>query len=354
MKTVYILGAGASRFAGFPTSQELLPFLKRELTQRVDLMTRESGNQWRSAVDQVITFLTGHTPVSHQLDIELIATLIDLVTARNGVLGSLDLRGFDLPVVRCGFARLITSAFQQHSLAIRNNIFEEVEKRLGLYRDHVRKVIDAWAARLVPGDTIITFNWDLLHEMILSDFNKWNYHDGYGFHDPGVTVPRSQTLILKLHGSCNWAPRNSQDPKPFVQYAAQFFPSLSGLDLDESGLPLGVGADHGEALILPSYLKSPADHTVLLHIWARAAQALRDAAKVTVLGYSLPPADGPTRTMVSLALQDNKYLDAVEVVVGGDDEAHKRWIDFCNVSGKHTKCFAQTFEEFVLSPVCTQ
>ena len=160
-------------------------------------------------------------------DLELISTLIDLSEKNPGVLGAVHLP--DLRAARYGFARLVTSAFQWHSMRVGAWIFNETEnERLDwsgrpLNRRKFLDVIQAWANLVNGGDTIITFNWDLLHEMILFKSEKWDHGKGYGFQFRPARAIQSRVIVLKLHGACNWALR-STDEKPFVDYADQFFP----------------------------------------------------------------------------------------------------------------------------------
>ena len=80
-----------------------------------------------------------------------------------------------------------------------------------------RNILDS----LRPGDTILTFNYDLVIEESFSSASLWNPRDGYGTHLPGITKdwsrkwlqqrkdtkpPKSTLLLLKLHGSLGWAP----------------------------------------------------------------------------------------------------------------------------------------------------
>jgi hypothetical protein len=220
-----------------------------------------------------------------------------------------------------------------------------------LDRDYVQRVMHAWANRVNSGDTLITFNWDPLHEMILWNAQKWHYQDGYGFRVPSrAPEALSSVLTLKLHGSCNWALRHRGDRHPSIEYIAELFPGASDGDTD---MPLGASADHGESLILPSYLKAPTQTPSLHTVWAQAADVLRHAENVIVLGYSLPLADVPTRAMVSLALNHNKNLGTIRVVLGyPQDEstlgAYERWEDFCAVVSKGVERVYKTFEDFVL------
>ncbi|MCK5241027.1 hypothetical protein KAR34_01125 [bacterium] len=65
---------------------------------------------------------------------------------------------------------------------------------------------------LKPGDTIISFNWEILLEEALDRTDLWKFEDGYGFRFRGlvgkVNRPEqengSQITVLKPHGSINW------------------------------------------------------------------------------------------------------------------------------------------------------
>ena len=66
-----------------------------------------------------------------------------------------------------------------------------------LYRQFAKEVIQ-------PGDTVITFNYDVSLERELRRAGKWGIRDGYGF-DLGVdSLLPSAIKLLKLHGSTNW------------------------------------------------------------------------------------------------------------------------------------------------------
>ena len=334
MGTVYILGAGASHFACFPLAGGLWQFLQRELDQTKNEVIKRHGSQCRALVERVSEFIQKDKPPLCPPDLEMIFTLIDLVEIQGGVLGSLDFRGFDLYAARYGFASLVTDAFQGHS--------SDVQKWL----EDKSRVAQAWAGTVNRGDTIISFNWDLLHEMILFKKGKWNYQDGYGFPAQRQTQGQgSPILILKLHGSCNWALQHPDDPSPSVDYIAQFFEFA-----DPNGNFTST-SDHGESLILPSYLKDPSQKPSLHTVWKQAYNALREATEVIVLGYSLPLADVPTRTVMSLALRQNMTLDVINVALGDPltaGDAYRRWSDFCGHLAKRINPIYKTFEAFVL------
>jgi len=88
-----------------------------------------------------------------------------------------------------------------------------------------------------------------------------------------------------------------------------------------------------------------------LSVWQQASEAIKVAERVIVIGYSLPPADAPTRTTLSLALRQNESLKTVSVVLpkpDSKDDAHARWREFCSSARKSVQPIYKKFEEYVL------
>ena len=78
--------------------------------------------------------------------------------------------------------------------------FSEIQNGVALksstYRDFARNLV-------VPGDCIITFNYDVSLDRELKRAGKFEMGDGYGFLMENL--PReSATKVLKLHGSTSW------------------------------------------------------------------------------------------------------------------------------------------------------
>ena len=156
--------------------------------------------------------------------------------------------------------------------------------------DDVRnRVLEAWAQRFEEGDTILTFNWDILHEAALWRAKKWHYADGYGF--PCSDAPRqsrSSVRVLKLHGSVNWAQGEAQDCTPAIEHKADFF--VGGRDAHEIYLT-GAGTwNEGRHLIIPTYLKDLSTNRISSSSGTRPAMPsppLR-ASSSSAFNYTLP------------------------------------------------------------------
>jgi hypothetical protein len=143
-----------------------------------------------------------------------------------------------------------------------------------------------WARALHPEDSVITFNWDRVLELIAE------YHA-----DLGDAVPRrlgdpvrmslkpksfiradpSWLRVLKLHGSVDWKRRGATyDVMNDV---------LTALDCQAEEI----------ALASPGPSKLDASEGFLKPLWAEAKTALSQAAAVVFVGYRFPPSDSLAR-----------------------------------------------------------
>src|SRR5262249_30688248 len=67
------------------------------------------------------------------------------------------------------------------------------------------ELYDRFAAEvLIPGDAVITFNYDVALDRALKRSGKWTIRDGYGFEIERLALEPSTCTLLKLHGSTNW------------------------------------------------------------------------------------------------------------------------------------------------------
>jgi hypothetical protein len=264
-----------------------------------------------------------------------------LINDLNTITQQLDLGAWDLTKVRQGFVTLVASAFQYKSYQLLN------QGSGPAYDDFITSA-DAWTPRVNPGDTLITFNWDLLQEILLWKAKKWSHADGYGIQTtPEKPLNPSPTTVLKLHGSCNWALSHQQDQSLRIDDADVFFGALNH-DMQESP-PLGSTSDYGTSLIVPSYLKDPSQINILRSVWKAAAYVLRKAETLVVLGYSLPNADVHAQNLFREMVDYNKTLKSIMLVLGTDEESYSRWETLFGDYRKVCKRVRLKFEEFVTS-----
>ncbi len=195
------------------------------------------------------------------------------------------------------------------------------------------------------GDTILTFNWDILHEAALWRRNKWRYADGYGF--ACADAPRdcsSPVRVLKLHGSVNWGQRDMQDCTPAIEHKADFF--LGATDAHETYLRAAGTWNEGRQLIIPTYLKDLSTNRLLVHLWNEASDALTTATNIVIIGFQLHPADALARHLLATALLRNCQRPKITVVAPDADTDH--WPKFFDDIGTHFIRDRRTFEDWVV------
>jgi hypothetical protein len=217
-------------------------------------------------------------------------------------------------------------------------------EQIGCDPDRVRDVAKAWGERVVCGDAIVTFNWDILREIILWRSGKWSYRDGYGFEcgKQGDHEVKSPTLILKLHGSVNWVQSEARTCVDEIDSVADLFQGSK--DWDPRTHIHQAQTDSGRKLILPTYLKDITSNGLLLKTWTRAHDLVANAREIIVIGYSLNKADHPARLLLGTALSANRKANEITVV--GPDLG--QWDEFASTVGKRFYLNRGTFETWVM------
>jgi hypothetical protein len=176
---------------------------------------------------------------------------------------------------------------------------------------------------LRSGDTVMTFNYDLVIEESFGSTPVWNPSDGYGTRIPGVTkdwpriwlekrnLPRSaksEILLLKLHGSLGWAPYQNGTiklkPRPY---------------LVRKGKPESVS-------VLPPGWNKRIDLNPYKLFWREARLRLQKCKSLLIVGYSLPDTDLLARALFAEVVRTRSagdYLDDF-VVVDPDPEVRRK------------------------------
>jgi len=291
---VVVLGAGASHHVGYPLTKDLCPKL-------LDWAERnEPANQlyWPDRDG-----LSGFASLD---DIEELVSQVEKAQKPGPILEGL------------------RNTFCAYFDSIRAN-------DAPLYRQLAEDVVKA-------GDVVITFNYDVSLDRELRRAGIWEVRDGYGFEIHTIDPPRSGVKLLKLHGSTNWIDSlfnglrggqtmvgggDSHGVRPVLLPQEFEFLEYSGIkDLQFNG----GGVSRAGSMVLPSTNKrfhirtsgSPREREDFWsHLWNQAADALRTAHEIVVIGYSLPLADERAR---SLLLDAENSGTPVTVCCGGDNE----------------------------------
>jgi hypothetical protein len=338
---VFVLGAGASVFAGYPLASNLLTFIRD--FQTLDVMTKDTASRVLGKLSdaeaqfkrRVVNDPNSDTNLEELLTyLELYHSFPGTIFAVNpwGETDSGDVRG------------LITEKFLNYQYDLNKALSGATTAPTNsIELARLSRISDAWSNLLKPGDTILTFNWDILHEIILWKAGLWSYRDGYGFRcgGQGEVEEITKIVVLKLHGSVNWVQENPSNPVREIADVASFFPKSKDWEPRDHGSQ--AQRDSGRKLVLPTYLKDISTNRVLIHVWAAAHSVISQAREIIVIGYSLNPVDHPARLLFGTALTENRGLNRV-TVVSPDRTA---WGDFLHQLDRSMHRIPMTFEQWV-------
>jgi hypothetical protein len=179
-----------------------------------------------------------------------------------------------------------------------------------------------WAERLTPNDTVITFNYDRVPNILESTGKFWIPAPGDltpsltnpdGSAKPTPTTP-DKALVLKLHGSVDWI----RDSSGRVVRAET--DSLHRGHATEAAVHC-MAHQLATAVPGPSKRKSvestgpvtstmSSEHPDLNWVWQPAYQAIEKADAIVFVGYRIPPTDAFTREkLVEYLMKNPKRLN---------------------------------------------
>jgi SIR2-like protein len=320
MKVVWILGAGFSRALGGPLLQNLFTIESGEV------LAAKYGHHPRfgelelyfSAVRHVCMYGMGRLPLdAHQrvgpqlwTDPEEFVDRLDAAARDPAAAPAQVLEGHVRSALKLRAARNA----QGHGLGVPPTVgrLRQVAKRLlalecaGFLRGadptaEVWQPYDRWYDLLEAEDTVITFNYDRVLEMLNRRSRKLQ------FNLVGEPWPegQQQTEVLKLHGSVDWRRLKN-----------------GGYELVDDEEFLLTCAESELAVATPGPTKSETT-AGFGKLWEQAEKALTQARNVVFLGYRFPPTDAEARGRLLRALSGSRPAGKVHVVLGPDKSAAK-------------------------------
>ena len=340
---VFVLGAGVSKYtACYPLGGELLDALSSFVS--------EYPVGYKENWAELLRWLEGNKNPDVQLAytqkrLEHIFTILDLTMRLQeyGSTAALTDRSDTGNTNRehCIAYLEETKNVRQHRHLMLRVLQEFFMQRHCRERDSLaeRSALLSFGNRISPGDFVITFNYDASIERVLLHQSKWSPSDGYGFKvrlqaiadEQSRALKKSEVTVLKLHGSVGWYPlvgengdldleRQGTPDGPFASNSADDINAQPGIALGPTFLQrLGIdGQDSlfswtpGESepvVIHPSFLKD-FEKPPFAMLWRCAAEALRKADEIQIIGYSLPAEDQAALTL----LQTNCEPTKVEIV----------------------------------------
>lgn len=186
-----------------------------------------------------------------------------------------------------------------------------------------------------PSITIVTFNQDLVIEKALEKMTSlqpysnlpWDIHNCYEMRFEEFLYSSQATFfksrgqesvrILKLHGSLNWfyLARSAEDAKNSIRQPGTKLYCLANRRI-LSGLTYKAHrrSDHLLPLIVPPvFEKSARYRTSLAKLWRLAREAIEQADRLFIFGYSFPEGDFAARSLLRSAFHSSN-LEEVTVI----------------------------------------
>jgi hypothetical protein len=170
-----------------------------------------------------------------------------------------------------------------------------------------------WVHALTPGDTIITFNYDRVPDILAEYVSDM----ACGIHIATSrtsldTARNKQAICFKLHGSVSW----SLDPDADSEWNLKDHGGNHALDCDPDSL----------AIATPGNGKLSARRN-FRGAWDAAEAALSNANQIIVVGYSFPPSDSQARQRLLNAIrnrENSQNLLRLGVVLGPESQDRER------------------------------
>lgn len=351
---VYILGAGFSSEAGLPT----IPNFLNSMRDAADWLAREHRDQERSAVERVLEFRHDASAAGYRVNVDLdnVEDLFSLATAhpdrrlaqdmQTAIAATLNHAQVHAspPSVRLRMRPSeswpITAAWRAAAERISASGDGGEDIFCSIY-DYYAALLAGRISRTDNGDqnVILTFNYDLLLETSLA---RLGIPFSYGLGDEGVEYHESATCasgsqpgtlkLLKLHGSLNWSAANER-----LRVVGSF----------DDVMALGETAQ----VVPPTWDKTVS--TSMRHVWGQAVNALTQATRVIVIGFSFRVVDAHFKYLLAAGLMDNSALRRI-VVVNPEGSRLARQIRAV-LRGDQFKygvvrLYDQTLHEFALMP----
>lgn len=265
-RRVYVIGSGLSAEFGLPLASDLTEIMLEEVE------------------DRLYSFFQGHLQILFPRYLRGQTSAPPLFEFISLIKSSSDLSAYLWP--------------EKFTEATNWRAFLLVIKRALTY--HFRKKVESikpsgsldsltnFCENLIPGDIIISFNWDCLFEIVFNRLGlQWTtqlptLNNGWDYQ-----WPMDKIYILKLHGSIDWMRQifNVNDCPPRWTIAVSNTSNLYRIS-DYENEDIGALIEGDDPTIhLPGEEEPSKEYR---EIWKTALKLLLKASEITFIGYSLP------------------------------------------------------------------
>lgn len=317
---VFVLGAGCSKEAGAPTSDNFLD-RARDLYLSGELQTKRE--EFELLFEAIGYLQRVHSKAKLDLtNLESVFSALDIAWTLRKLPGIDDESKIErvLSAMRWVIVKTL-----EHSISfpVRGTVITAPDGYRGLV-----DVLSKLRVRRPPlSAAVVSFNYDICMEVALDDTD---FPFTYAL-DGGAGMP-----LLKLHGSMNWARTASKDivAWPIREYRSKYQLRYNfNNETKSTRVPIsehmyqalkGGGIEELPVLVPPLINKGD-EQRQLWRVWQRAAKELTDASYVIVIGYSLPETDQFFRLLFALGTEGNVPLRKLYVLNPDREEVEARF-----------------------------
>jgi hypothetical protein len=310
MKTVFVLGAGASREAGGPLMSDFLDQAEKLL--RAGLIEKDDRPAFDDVLNAISQLQSIHAKAYLNLDnFEILFGAVEMAL----LTGKLVNKSFDeITKLKSSLITLIVKTLE-HTIAFpvkkadRGEPYVDSPRPFNFLAIILQQMISKSPIASGHEVSILTFNYDIALDYALT-FANIPYDYGLSL-DP----VSEKLLVLKLHGSINWGV--CQDCKLIVPIELSPVGLWSGYGEKYYHLRLspqlpaeqhcGKPLSRTPMLIPPTWNKT-GYHEKLAPVWQKAAQELAAAENIFIIGYSLPETDSFFRYLYALGSESNTRI----------------------------------------------
>ena len=303
-KTVFVLGAGASADSGCPLMQDFLDrayYLRRYTERDVEMRSFELVFEAISELQSVFA-----KSKLELLNIESVFAAFEMAQLF-GRLGSLDKEQLEYLTHAIRVLIVDTLEWSMKFRRVQHNLRAPVS--YDIFAGKIQELLSEKNQDV----SLITFNYDIGLDYALFT-HKMQFDYGLGEPPAG-----DHTLLLKLHGSINWARCPNCKALEVVGFdkvvlheAGRDDPVYMRLRQACQGHNICHGVPREMAIVPPTWNKTQ-HYREIAQVWRAAAQRLSEAENIVIIGYSLPATDEFFRYLFALGTVGTARLQRVIV-----------------------------------------
>jgi hypothetical protein len=352
-KTIFILGAGASKEAGAPLMNEFLD-VARDLYSSGWIKKEEDKKAFEMVFKAINSLRISHYKSYIDLDnIEAVFGAFEMAKLLSGTANYTEKQINDL------IASIKVVIAKTLELKMKYLLVGKNELHSPAYTEFAELILKLGNEGGRYFTSILTFNYDLGLDLAL--------------HNCGVRIDyclpndndKGSFKLLKLHGSLNWGRCDRKEcnliiPLHLKRYLERFYENkwftddrLATLDVSAhlfnfSHFGCGGYLRGGPVIVPPTWNKTEY-HSTLREVWAQAGRELADAENIIVVGYSHPISDSFFRYLFALGSVGDATIERFWVFDPAEgDEIERRYKELIGTGiDKRFQMFRKPFSEAV-------